>query len=67
MNDDSKNLDGLTNKRGNWSVSCDKSYECMIELDRVCVAPLCKKDDRISIAITIGDGDECNGIVFEKQ
>ncbi|OAQ39978.1 hypothetical protein A5893_17430 [Pedobacter psychrophilus] len=66
-NDDLKGSDGTQNKYGTWSVSCDKSYDCMIELQGTCVVPLCEKDDRISIPITIGDGDECNGIVFEKR
>jgi len=30
--------------------------------------PIAKKDNgRISILMTIGDGDECNGIIFEKK
>lgn len=54
-------------KVGKWDVSYGESYGCVIELQGLCVVPLCEKDDRFAIPITIGDGDECNGIVFEKD
>jgi hypothetical protein len=54
------------NREGKWSVSCTESNDCMIELEDICVVPLAEKDGRTAILITIGDGDECNGIVFEK-
>jgi hypothetical protein len=56
----------LNNKEGRWSVSCGDSYNCMIELENVCVVPLAERDGRLAILITIGDGDECNGVVYEK-
>ncbi len=54
------------NKEGKWSVNCAKSYGCLLELEKVCVVPLSQKDRKLSIMITIGDGDECNGIVYKK-
>jgi hypothetical protein len=54
------------NKEGKWSLSCADSYDCLIELDNVCVVPIAEKDGRLAILITIGDGDECNGVVYEK-
>ena len=55
------------NKVGTWSVSYGDSYGCLIELQGLCVVPLCEKNNQLSIPITIGDGDECNGIVFVKE
>lgn len=56
----------LINKEGKWSVSCADSYDCLIELEKVCVVPIAEKDGRLAILITIGDEDECNGVVYEK-
>ena len=53
---------------GKWSVNCGESYGCMFELEGIVVAPIARKNNGpISILITIGDGDECNGIIFEKE
>ena len=54
----------LIDKEGKWSLSCAKSYNCMIELNGVFVEPLCQKDGEIAVLITIGDPDECNGIIL---
>jgi hypothetical protein len=55
------------NVKGKWFLGFnDKEKFCDFELEGICVEPLCKKDGKISITITIGDGDECNGIVYEK-
>lgn len=54
-------------KVGAWNVSYDKSYGCLIELQGLCVVSLSEKNDRLAVPITIGDGDECNGIVFVKE
>jgi hypothetical protein len=54
-------------KAGTWSVNCGESYGCLIDLQGLCVVPLSEKDDRFAVPITIGDGDECNGIVFVKD
>jgi hypothetical protein len=56
----------LIDKEGKWSVSCGESYDCMIELTGVIVAPLSQKNGKLAILITVGYGDECNGIVYEK-
>jgi hypothetical protein len=55
------------NEKGKWFlVFNDREKICDFELEGICVEPLLKKDGKISITITIGDGDECNGIVYEK-
>jgi hypothetical protein len=55
------------NEKGKWFLGFnDREKVCYFELEGICVEPLCKKDEKISITITIGDGDECNGIVYEK-
>jgi hypothetical protein len=55
------------NETGKWFYSfMEKEKICYFELEGICVAPLSKKGGKISIMITIGDGDECNGIVYEK-
>jgi hypothetical protein len=55
------------NKTGKWFYSfMDKEKICYFELEGISVAPLRKKEEKISIMIIIGDGDECNGIVYEK-
>ena len=53
-------------KAGRWFVSCEETNACLIELEGVCVVPLCEKNHRISIPMNIGDPDECKGVVFEK-
>ena len=45
----------------------EKEKICYFELEGISVSSLRKKDGKISIMITIGDGDECNGIVYEKM
>ncbi|MFK7899294.1 MAG: hypothetical protein AB8B61_00915 [Cyclobacteriaceae bacterium] len=56
------------NRKGEWGVYCGQSFKCMIELQGITVVPLMrKKDGTIGISITIGDGDECNGLVFERM
>lgn len=65
MNEHSKN--GTFIKAGRWYTDCAESYGCMIELEGICVVTLCKKDDKISIPISIGDPDQCEGVVFEKS
>lgn len=57
----------LKNNEGKWFVTCGDSSSCLIELEHVCVVPLAEKDGRLAILITIGDGDECNGLVYEKR
>ena len=55
------------NRNGKWFSSCSESYDCVIELEGITVVPLSrKKDGPLAIPITIGDGDECNGIIFER-
>lgn len=56
----------LIDRKGKWHVSCGDSYDCLIELEGVSVVPLTEKDGRLAILITVGDGDECNGIVYRK-
>jgi hypothetical protein len=53
---------------GIWTTSCQDSLYCMIELENVAVLPIARKEEgRISILMTIGDSDECNGIIFERK
>jgi len=61
--------DGLTSyKSGKWSASCGKSYNCMLELNNLMVVPIARKDNGpMSILITIGDGDNCEGVIFERH
>jgi len=57
----------ITDLEAKWSASCDPSYKCMIELYEFAVVTILENEDGvISIPITIGDGDACNGIIFEK-
>lgn len=37
-----------------------------MELEGLTVEPLFEKDNNIAISITIGDGDNCEGIMYEK-
>ena len=53
-------------KNGKWFLSCDQSYGCILELEGISVEPFCKKENKFAIQITIGDADECNGLVYEK-
>ena len=67
FSDNENGNDSKRNKIGKWFLFFDeKGKFCNFELEGICVEPLCKKDEKISIMITIGDGDECNGIVYEK-
>lgn len=63
----SKSIGKLIDKSGKWFSNCGDSYGCMIELEGIQVMPLAKKNNgKISILMTIGDGDERNGIIFER-
>ncbi|WP_207425732.1 hypothetical protein [Pedobacter sp. SYSU D00535] len=66
ISDDKSPTESLS-KVGIWSVSSVDSSGFLIELQGLCVVPLSEKGERLAIPITIGDGDECNGIVFVKE
>jgi hypothetical protein len=53
-------------KTGKWSVSCEESYACLLELEGISVEPLRAKNGKLAIQVTIGDGDNCEGIIYEK-
>ena len=57
----------VMNKKGKWQVSCAGSYNCFIDLEKVCVAPFAEKDHRYAILIQIGNEDDCKGIVYQKM
>ena len=54
-----------TLNEGNWLIQC--LDECLLELEGISVEPLYEKDQEFAILITIGDGDDCEGIVYEKR
>ncbi|PRX12566.1 hypothetical protein [Nonlabens ulvanivorans] len=56
----------VTVKTGTWRISYNESYNCVIDMEER-VVPFAIKDGKYGILITIGDGDECKGIVYEKQ
>jgi len=52
---------------GKWSTYFDKNDKnCLMEFEGLTVEPLFEKDNKIAISITIGDGDNCDGIIYEK-
>ncbi|NEU07789.1 hypothetical protein GZH53_05650 [Flavihumibacter sp. R14] len=57
----------VISRTGTWSMNCGESYDCMIELHGIGVFPLSEKGGILAVPITMGDGDECRGIVFEKK
>jgi hypothetical protein len=59
-------VNALNVKTGRWSVSCGESYACLLELEGISVEPFTEKNGTLSIQITIGDGDDCAGIIYEK-
>jgi hypothetical protein len=67
FNDWAESNQKLIDKTGKWSVSCAESYDCLIELTGVCVVTLAEKNGQPAILIAVGDGDECNGLVYEKM
>ncbi len=52
-------------KTRTWEISCSESYNCLIDIEER-VVPFAEKDGKYAILITIGEGDQCNGIVYEK-
>lgn len=52
-------------QEGKWWVSSE-SYDCLIEVSFIGVVPLVSKDGQMAIMVTLGDGDKCNGVVYEK-
>jgi hypothetical protein len=67
-NDSSTSQWSYLSKNGIWSVTCMDSSYCMIELEKIAVLPIARKGDgKISILMTLGDGDLCNGIIFERK
>lgn len=57
----------VLNKEGKWSVTCGDSYDCLIELEGICVVPFSEGDKTFAIPIEIGDPDNCEGIIYEKR
>ena len=55
-----------TNQTGKWSVYCKNHEDCEIIIGGAGYG-LARKDNRISILITIGDPDSREGIVLEKN
>lgn len=53
-------------KQGKWSLYCDGKSDCAMELEGITVECLGIKGSDIALLITLGDGDECEGIVYEK-
>jgi len=52
---------------GKWSTYFNKKDKyCLIELEGLTVEPLFEKNNNFAISITIGDGDNCEGIMYEK-
>jgi hypothetical protein len=67
MFDDSGEPHGqYVDKSGHWSLTCMNNDGCLIELEDVMVVPLCMRNHKAAILITVGDGDECRGMVYEK-
>lgn len=52
---------------GTWKVTYESLSGCILELWGMSVVPLCEKDDRLSIPISLGPPDRCEGVVFEKN
>lgn len=55
------------NQNGNWRVYCGNGDNCQIEIEHAAFADIVKKDNHLSILITIGDPDSREGIVYEKS
>lgn len=53
-------------KTGKWSVSNYEESGCLMELQGICVEPFLQRQGKLAISITIGDPDQCEGIIFEK-
>jgi len=53
-------------QKGEWKIYCDNGSDCEIIVGGAGYA-LGKKDNRLSILITIGDPDSREGIVYEKS
>ncbi|WP_158827137.1 hypothetical protein [Mucilaginibacter lacusdianchii] len=54
-----------TDKIGRWNLTCNNDG-CLIELEGLMVTPLYMRNHKAAILITVGDGDECQGMVYEK-
>ena len=61
-----KFINTSTTKTGRWSVSRAESYGCLLELEGIGVEPLSSKNGRPAVQMTIGDADNCEGIIYEK-
>ncbi|PJZ64041.1 hypothetical protein CH371_20240 [Leptospira wolffii] len=54
--------------KNNWTVSCIAKSGCMIELTGLGVRRIAYgKNNNLAILFTIGDGDTCEGIAYEKE
>ena len=55
------------NKSGKWSLTCNENY-CIMELTGLQTGELIfKKSNKLYILLTVGDGDDCRGLVYEKN
>jgi hypothetical protein len=53
-------------EKGKWRIDCVIHRGCLIELEGICVVPITRKQNKLAVTIPVSDGDECNGIVYEK-
>ena len=55
-------------KKGKWFLYCDDKAGCSMELEGVKSGDLLNtKKNKMSILLTVGDPDSCQGMVYEKQ
>ena len=56
-------------KKGKWFLICDKQSGCTMEIEGIQTSDhmLHVKKGKMCILLTVGDGDSCQGMVYEKQ
>lgn len=70
LNNDWGNSSGrYFSKRGKWFLICEKGRRCTMEIEGIQTSDhmIGIKKGKMSVLLTIGDGDSCQGMVYEKQ
>jgi len=59
---------GYFSRKGKWFLVCDTKDGCVMEIEDINTGDLlATKKGKLNILLTVGDGDACQGIIYEKD
>lgn len=66
LNSFSESKNTYETKTGKWNICKYEESGCLMELEGICVEPFLEGHGKFAISKTLGDPDNCEGIIFEK-